>query len=153
MINSILRFVFRVDKYENRLLDGIKASEEVTVETEYYDSYCDHKVIWEDIYYVYHLAKDGSEASIKRLQKEYKMKDNYSVDVTLRTPIFAERPNNEYYHTFSLEEVMRFYADVLENKAKQLEREKEKAEKEIEMKRKNETKNLAETVNKIVNKL
>lgn len=152
VINSILRFVFRVDKYENRLLDGIKACEEVDVRSNWYDSLCDHKVIWEDIYTVYHLSQDGSEESIKKLQKDFGLKDKYGVKVRIRTPIFDKRRNNDYYHSFSLKEVLGFYSEVLEDRARKIEWEKEKAKQEIEIARKNETKNLAETVNKIVNK-
>ncbi|WP_156324510.1 hypothetical protein [Bacillus sp. FJAT-27245] len=49
MIESILRILFQVNKYESRLLDGIRANKEVEIESKHYDSYCKHKVIWGDI--------------------------------------------------------------------------------------------------------
>lgn len=153
MIRSFLRFIFKIDEYESRLLEGIKANERVEVYCSYYDNPSHHNIIWEDIFNVYHLAKEGSEESIMKLQKEYRMEDKgYSIYVSLRAPITYGTYNDDLYYSFNLDTVKSYYNEVLTKRDEQIKREKEKIEREMELVRKNETKNLKEAVNKIMNK-
>lgn len=134
------------------MLDKFLSTETVEVTSIYYNTPYQHKVVWEDIYNVYHLAKQGSVESIKRLQNDYQLKDkNHSVFVRLRTPIFNGKPNKDDCHIFTLSEVKGFYTQVIEHlewlKRKEEEHEMKAREEAI----RNEPKKLAETINNIMN--
>jgi hypothetical protein len=152
MIKRILRKILNVEVNEIEY-DGIKASEHVKVYTSYYDSPSHHTLIWEDIYKVRQLINEGSEESVRILQRDYKMVDDgYSLKVTLRAPETYGSHNDKGYFTFYLNSIPKYYNEVLANKAARIQSEKEKIEKENEIKRRNEVKNLKQSLNKVANK-
>jgi hypothetical protein len=148
LIRNILKKILNVKELE---YDGIPASELVKVESKWYDSYCSHKVVWEDIYLVYQLAKENTDESIKTLTKRFSLKDTgYSINVKLRTPIFDRKENAEYYHTFSLDEAISFYKQAHENRIKEAEWQEQRKQSEIKVMKKNEIPSLKESISKIL---
>jgi hypothetical protein len=148
MVKRILRKILNIKELE---YDGIRASELVKVESKWYDSYCTHQVIWEDIYNVYHLAIKNSDDSIKTLKEKFSLKDSgYSIYVKLRTPILAERDNSNYFHEFTLEEVKSFYSQVHETKVNEAKWQEQRNKDKIKEMKKNEIPNLKKSITKIM---
>lgn len=154
----VLNYLFNRFFGENeKYLDEIKASEVVKVKTDHYDDYYTHEVVWEDIYNVYHLAKESSKESIEKLKNKYDMRyKSHSVRVKLRTPnrdgIFSNYDDSPYYTSFSMDEVKKFYVSVLKDKEHEKEVKNRMDQVSKEEERKNTTDELIKEINKTMKK-